>query len=221
MEGKPPSTSAGQAGPSDGQPPAQIFDNSVFVPRVVPPPPPPQPALLPSFVSVHDLRDLRELAVQLRERKSKKGELSSEARIAIITALACGIPRKTLSDVFDVSSHTVRAAQDRWEKRQSVASRPRSGRPKKLTPEDEKALLEASKDKKTNVELAKLYNVSTGTIRRVLRKEGIVKPPGGQPLKRTSAAAAAAAAEPDQQMFAAPKISTSEILPPAVPRYAR
>ncbi len=172
------------------------------------------PRVVPTFTTAPDYGTLRELAARLKEGKTKKGELSAEARIAMVTALACGISRKAVSDVFGVSTHTVRAALQRWETRQSLTSRPRSGRPRKLTPEDESALLAtADREHKSNGELALLFHVSIGTVRRILKKGGSAQPPGPRPR------AGQQQQQQQQQQTAVPPVTTTFVPPPVVPGF--
>jgi transposase len=155
------------------QTPTPAFNNATFVPKS---------AGASAAATRTDLSKLRDLATRLQEkRQSKKGELPPETRIAIITAVACGVSRTAVAEIFGISQHTVRVAIDRWEQGFTTSSRPRSGRPRKLTDEDEgriKALAQSGQNLK---QLATLYGVSKGTIRRVVGKKSSGDKPAPAP----------------------------------------
>jgi len=212
MEAESQAPDAGEA----GGPAGPVLNDVVFVPRL----PPSKPGA--TFAGAGgDLSKLRELAQQLSAfRRSKLGELPAEARIAIVTACACGVPRSAVADAFQVSGHTVRNAIDRWETGHSTASRPRTGRPRKLAPDAEAAVVAAVRTSDASLNsLAADFNVSKGTIRRVLAKNKVstsasaaLAAGGSAAFKKTPAKAAAAGGAQQQQRASKQRLQTPQQL---------
>ena len=117
--------------------------------------------------------NLADFAAKLVGNRARNEELSPVARAAICSAVACGKSYRAVADAFGVSVGAVQDSLRRWETQQSFDSKPRKGRPQKLSRSEKRYILTLLK---RNRHLAKKAlvaatesKVSYSTIRRCLR----------------------------------------------------
>jgi transposase len=152
-------------------------------------------------------------------------------RIQALALIEEGVPVDRVTTVSGMSKasiyrlqKTARArgydpAVSRRLKDEYVQDAPRSGRPKKLSPEQEQELLQVLQKnrnghEKTMQQLASEAGISSVSVYRIMRKHGLqkAKPEGGVKGETGAAAAAAAAAAAGAQAAGALNSSTSQNL---------
>ena len=123
--------------------------------------------------------NLADFAAKLVGNRARNEELSPVARAAICSAVACGKSYRAVADAFGVSVGAVQDSLRRWETQQSFDSKPRKGRPQKLSRSEKRYILTLLK---RNRHLAKKAlvaatesKVSYSTIRRCLRTHNLRK----------------------------------------------
>ncbi|XP_031750312.1 uncharacterized protein LOC116407961 [Xenopus tropicalis] len=121
-------------------------------------------------------------------------EISEHLRQTVIDAHQAGKGYKTISKELELHRSTVRHIVHKWRQFHTVVSRPRSGRPTKITPKARQVILQeivkdpglTSKELKASLALANV-NVHDSTIRRTLtniRMHGCVAKRKKLPPKR-------------------------------------
>jgi transposase len=109
-----------------------------------------------------------------------KGELAQTTRVAILQAIENGVTPVQVQRTFGISRSTYYYTLKRWNEGKAVASKARSGRPRKLDARDIRAILRIVR-RSPRVEYAELILearglanlVSRSTIYRILKKAGI------------------------------------------------
>lgn len=109
-------------------------------------------------------------------------ELSNEARAAIVSRVLDGAPRKDVAREFRVSPKTIYNTMKRWDATRNNDSRPRAGRPKRLSDREKRAVSrQARKAPKicyaAIAEEAHVGHASRTTIYRTLHEYGLTNNP--------------------------------------------
>lgn len=123
--------------------------------------------------------DLHAVGLKLTAGRLKHGELSPFARAAIIGAVAAGASQSAVARAFGVDRKAVQRALQAFESSDTIASKPRTGRPAVLTHREKRYILQLAKrdPRLTMKALTKTVDdrVSRSTIRRVLREHRMRK----------------------------------------------
>lgn len=110
-------------------------------------------------------------------RQKPSGELSTEARAAIIAKFEAGISKAAIARDFNINRSTVYRTVEHYQKYGFVHSLPRSGRPSVLTPRQKRALYIFARQEPVIEydELKKALGItaSRSTIYRVLKARGL------------------------------------------------
>jgi transposase len=125
------------------------------------------------------MSELLDFSANLTENRRKKQPLSSEARVAICGAVTAGQSISAVAQLFGIARVTVYRTVQRYAELNSFKNRARSGRPRKLTPRDERYLLQLVRrfPKITWRKLVDIHprQVSIRTLQRILKKNHLRK----------------------------------------------
>ncbi|KAH6695388.1 hypothetical protein F5X68DRAFT_243978 [Plectosphaerella plurivora] len=117
-------------------------------------------------------------------RKEVKKQMSPHTRTRIAIAYRSGVPASQVAKNEGISTSSVYGVNRRYDHQVSAKSRPRTGRPQKLDDRDKRIIrrtltVDPSAPLRVLVEAID-SRVSGVTIKRWMRKEGIVRGPDGE-----------------------------------------
>lgn len=116
--------------------------------------------------------NLRNFGTVITGNRQPNQEIKPEVRAAIIAAVLAGRKRSAVAADFGVSPSAVTRILQRFEETDSLQSKPRSGRPKSLSPREKRAVVRQVRQDPdvTRKELVSNLNlpVSPSTLRRTL-----------------------------------------------------
>jgi len=119
------------------------------------------------------MSDFRIFGTEISGNRGQKRELSSDARVAIVTAKKLGKSKNEIAKAFGCSPSTVLRTLQRYHQHQTFKSLPRKGRPQKLTRSEKRYIISMVKRFPRISYKALIRDANTGvsksTIRRVLR----------------------------------------------------
>jgi len=125
------------------------------------------------------LSNQRRFGTVISGNRQRNQEINPVSRLAIISAVNAGQRKSVVARQFEVPRSTVQGILNRYNSTQSVYSKPRSGRPKVLTPRGVRTVVRTAKSDfcgtRKQLELDLAFQVSPSTLRRTLNYEGIRK----------------------------------------------
>lgn len=125
------------------------------------------------------LSNQRRFGTVISGNRQRNQEINPVLRLAIISAVTGGQRKSAVARQFQLPRSTIQSLIDRYNATQSVHSKPRSGRPKVLTPRGVRTIVRAANQDfcgtRKQLELDLALEVSPSTIRRTLNYEGIRK----------------------------------------------
>ena len=132
---------------------------------------------------------MRSFGTEISKNRKPNTELSAEARAAIIQALEDNQSPSELAKKFRVNRSTIYDTKKRFQNHTTVKSRPRTGRPEKLS-DTAKRYIDTLVRRNPSITLNELVastpdDISKSTVRRVL-KQGYHKPTPATTPKTTS-----------------------------------
>ncbi len=120
----------------------------------------------------------KQLAHSLAPNRKSRGSLNYLQRLSIVQELLNGVPPRVLAERFDCHRNTIRNTFIRWKKHRNFDSRPKQGRPPRLTSRQRRALFRYIRREPTRAwgevllwcERTFGRRVSRNTVRRILKK---------------------------------------------------
>jgi transposase len=121
----------------------------------------------------------RVFGTEISGNRQRFGHLKPEVRAAITASIEAGQSATHVAKVFAVSRRTVNRTVQRFRQRHTFTTAPRSGRPRKLSPREERYLVRLVRrfPKSSYKKLVNLHGatVSARTLRRVLKRHNLKK----------------------------------------------
>ena len=121
----------------------------------------------------------RVFGTEISGNRRKTEELSPEHRAALIGGLSAGQSPTAIAKAFKISRTTVYRTIKRFQERNDLRSKPRTGRPRSLSTREERYIARIARRFPRISWRALVHmdsvNVSRSTIRRILRRKGIRK----------------------------------------------
>ena len=122
---------------------------------------------------------MRPILAEISANRSRGGELSKEARAAVIAAVEAGQSPTKVAEQIGCSRRTIYSTISRFKKQHHNASKPRNGRPEALQPRDKRAILRLlrTKPEATYDDICAFagVNVSHRTLCRLAKKHNITR----------------------------------------------